>query len=124
MKKYKITFWISTIILFLFEGVMPLTSLIFAPESAIAGTSHLGYPVYFTYALIIFKVLGSTGLIVVNLPRNLKEWIYAGFGFDFIFASISHFAVDGIGFESFFPLIFVVILVVSYVNYFKAYSQN
>lgn len=44
MKKDKIIFWVTTIIIFLFEGVMPaLTS-----QSAMAkeGIRHLGYPQY------------------------------------------------------------------------------
>lgn len=124
MKKNKITFWVTTIILFLFEGVMPVSSLLFAPESATEGTIYLGYPVYFTYVLIVFKALGSIGLVITKLPRKVKEWVYAGFAFDFIFASISHFVIDGPQFVSFFPLIFLAILVVSYINYFKVYQNG
>lgn len=116
-KSTKIAFWTTTIIIFLFEGVMPaLTS---QSEMAREGIRHLGYPEYFGQALVVFKVLGSIGLVIPRLPARMKEWIYAGFAFDFIFASISHFAVDGIGIMSFFPLIFLMILVISYVSYHK-----
>lgn len=108
MKKAKIIFWITTTIIFLFEGVMPaLTS---QSEMAKEGIKHLGYPEYFGNALVIFKILGVLILVIPQIPKNVKEWAYAGFAFDFIFASISHFAVDGVGFEGFFPLIFLVIL--------------
>jgi len=117
MKKAKIIFWITTIIIFLFEGVMPaLTS---QSEMAKEGIRHLGYPEYFGVALVIFKILGVLALVIPQVPKNVKEWAYAGFGFDFIFASISHFAVDGVNFQSFFPLIFLVILAISYIYYHK-----
>src|SRR5690606_17885483 len=116
-KSTKIAFWTTTIIIFLFEGVMPaLTS---QTEMAREGIRHLGYPEYFGQALVVFKVFGSIGLVIPRLPARMKEWIYAGFAFDFIFASISHFAVDGMGLMSFFPLIFLMILVISYVSYHK-----
>ena len=117
MKKAKIIFWITTTIIFLFEGVMPaLTS---QSELAKEGIRHLGYPEYFGNALVVFKILGVLILVIPTVPKNVKEWAYAGFGFDFIFASISHFAVDGINFQSFFPLIFLVILAISYIYYHK-----
>jgi len=117
MKKDKIIFWTTTILIFLFEGVMPaLTS---QTEMAKQGISHLGYPEYFGNALVIFKVLGTLALVILAVPKRFKEWAYAGFIFDFLFASISHFSVDGLGFEGFFPLIVLAILMVSYTYYHK-----
>src|SRR5687768_4281285 len=105
MKKTKIIFWVTTVFLFLFEGVMPLSALLFAPSQATAGTVSLDYPVYFAYVIIAFKTLGSILLIIPRLPRSIKEWTYAGFAINFICASVSHFIVDGFGFVGFFPLI-------------------
>jgi len=117
MKTTKIIFWTTTILIFLFEGVMPaLTS---QSEMAKEGIRHLGYPEYFGNALVVFKILGVLALIIPQVPGRVKEWAYAGFAFDFIFASISHFAVDGIDFQGFFPLIVLAILIVSYVTYHK-----
>lgn len=117
MKKYKIIFWVTTIIIFLMEGVMPaLTS---QTEMAREGLSHLGYPIYFGNALVVFKILGALALIIPAIPKRLKEWAYAGFTFDFLFASISHFSVDGITFDGFFPLIILGILMASYYSYHK-----
>jgi hypothetical protein len=116
-KTNKIIFWTATILIFLFEGVMPaLTS---QTEMAKEGIKHLGYPEYFGNALVVFKILGVIALVVPQIPKRLKEWAYAGFIFDFLFASISHFAVDGMDFQSFFPLIILGILMVSYVYYHK-----
>jgi hypothetical protein len=117
MKKDKIIYWSTTILIFLFEGVMPaLTS---QTELAKQGISHLGYPLYFGNTLVVFKVLGTLLLIIPAVPKKLKELAYAGFIFDFVFASISHFAVDGLGFEGFFPLVVLAILLVSYTYYHK-----
>jgi hypothetical protein len=117
MKKEKTIFWISTTIIFFMEGVMPaLTS---QTELAKEGIRHLGYPEYFGNALVVFKVLGTLILMIPQVPKRFKEWAYAGFGFDFIFASISHGAVDGINFQTFFPLIFLGILAISYEYYHK-----
>jgi uncharacterized membrane protein YphA (DoxX/SURF4 family) len=122
VKKYKVYFWISTGFIFLMEGVMPaLTS---QTELAKAGISHLGYPQYFGNALVIFKVLGVLALVIPNLPKRIKEWAYAGFLFDFLFASISHGVVDGINFQTFLPLIVLLILMVSYINYNRLYTQH
>lgn len=121
-KSNKIVFWVTTIIIFLFEGVMPaLTS---QTEMAKEGIRHLGYPEYFGQALTVFKVLGSIGLVIPSLPARMKEWVYAGFAFDFIFASISHFAVDGANFAAFFPLIFLGVLAASYLSYHKMRRSN
>jgi hypothetical protein len=117
MKKDKIIFWTATIIIALMEGVMPaLTS---QTELAKEGIKHLGYPEYFGNALVVFKVLGVLAIVIPRVPGRVKEWAYAGFAFDFIFATISHGAVDGINGQTFFPLVILAILIVSYVYYHK-----
>jgi hypothetical protein len=124
MKKAKIIFWTATILIFLFEGVMPaLTS---QSEMAKEGIRHLGYPQYFGNALVVFKILGVLALVIPQVPNRIKEWAYAGFAFDFVFASISHFAVDGIDFQGFFPLIILGILMISYIYHHKIerYKNN
>ena len=117
MKKERIIYWTTTIIIFLFEGV--LTGLTFQTEAAKQGVSHLGYPPYFATALVVFKIIGVLVLIIPQVPKRFKEFAYAGFTFNFLFASISHFAIDGMDFQSFFPLIFLAILGISYIYYHK-----
>jgi len=117
MKKEKIIFWTATTIIALFEGVMPaLTS---QTELAKEGIRHLGYPEYFGNALVVFKILGVLALVIPQIPKRVKELAYAGFAFDFIFASISHGAVDGMNVQTIFPLFVLGILAVSYVYYHK-----
>ena len=117
MKQTKIIFWTSTIIIFLFETVMP--ALTFNTELAKSGISHLGFPAYFGSMLIVFKILGGLTLIIPNVPGRVKEWAYAGFAFNFISACVAHAAVDGFNLQTFFPLIIFGILIVSYVSWHK-----
>lgn len=117
MKRTKLIYWISTGIFFLFESVMPaLTS---HTQLAIDGIRHLGYPDYFRVLLAVFKVVGGIILILPMIQPKFKEWAYAGFTFTLIAACVSHWAVDGMGFQTFFPLIILGILGVSYVYYQK-----
>lgn len=117
IKKQRLIFWTATGFIFLFEGVMPaLTS---QTELAKEGIAHLGYPAYFAVALTIFKILGSIALVVPNVPARFMEWVYAGFTFDFVFAFISHWVVDGPGIQTFLPLVILGILMVSYIYYHK-----
>lgn len=91
------------------------------------GIHHLDYPQYFGNAFVIFKVLGTLVLIIPQTPNRIKEWAYAGFAFDFIFAFISHVVIDGASFMSFFPLIFLAVLIISYVTRYstqRTYSST
>lgn len=117
MKKDKIIFWVTTTIIFLFEGVMPV--LFSNDEAGKAAMQHLGYPVYMSTLLLLFKVPGALALILPQVPSRIKEWAYAGFLIDFVGASLSYFFVDGfIGF-TFLPFFFIALLVISYVYYHK-----
>ena len=121
MKTAKIIFWISTTLIFLFEGVMPaLTS---QTEMAKEGIRHLGYPAYFGVMLTVFKILGTLALIIPQVPARVKEWAYAGFAIDFIAALVSIWAVDGVTGMTFFPLIVLAVLIISYVYYHKLKSS-
>jgi len=113
----KTIYWASTGFIFLFEGVMPaLTS---HTEVAVEGIKHLGYPDYFRVMLTIFKVAGALALILPFVKGNAKEWVYAGFGIDFISAFVSHWAIDGFGGQTIFPMVVFAILVTSHVYYHK-----
>lgn len=114
MMKNKKIFWVATIILILWEGVMPLSTMLFAPQYVNAGTKPLGYPDYFAYTLIICKVLGVFAISYPRTPAKLQEWAYAGLAFNLIFAFISHACVDkNIGYML-MPLVVLGIIAVSY----------
>jgi hypothetical protein len=117
MKKTKIFFWVTTIIIFLFEGVLPAFTS--HTEFAKEGIRHLGYPEYFGVMLAVFKVCGSLVLIIPKISWRLKEWAYAGFAFDFVAAMVSIWVVDGFGAGLVLPVIFLLILTISYTTYHK-----
>ena len=116
-KPTRIIYWVATTLIFLFEGVLPaLTS---RTQLAIEGIRHLGYSDSFGIMLTIFKVSGAIVLIVPAFKGKIKEWAYAGFSFVFISAAISHWAVDGFTGQTIFPLVVMLILLVSYYTYYK-----
>lgn len=120
MKTTKTTYWASTIIIFLLDGLMPaLTS---NTELARQGISHLGYPDYFRVMLTIFKITGALVLILPVIKGRFKEWAYAGFAINFLCAAISHWVVDGFGGQTIFPLVAFAVLVISYISYNKMSS--
>ena len=114
MKQNNLIYWISTSLIFLMEGVMP--ALTGHTEMAVEGIRHLGFPDCFRIELTVFKVIGALVLILPMVPVRIKEWAYAGFGIVLISAFVGHSVVDGINFQSFMPLIFLVILVISNVT--------
>ncbi len=117
MKKNRIIYWITTAIIFLWESALPAFTS--HTQLAVDGIRALGYPDYFRIWLTVFKVLGGLILIIPYFKGRIKEWAYAGFTFDFLFAFISHAAVFGINGQTFFPLIVLGILVVSYIYYHR-----
>ena len=114
MKKNKIIFWLATGIIVLWECIMPLATMLFAPGYVNAGTKPLGYPDYFAYTLIICKVLGVFAVSYSKTPDKLREWAYAGLTFNLIFAFISHACVDKNIWFMLLPLVVLGILAVSY----------
>lgn len=123
MKKNKIIFWTATIIIALWEAVMPMATWITVPEYMTFGTKALGYPDYFAFTLAIAKVLGVIAIVYTKTPTILKEWAYAGLSFTLIFAFLSHLMVDkNIGFML-MPLAFLGVLTVSYI-YNKKLKSN
>ncbi len=124
MKKNKIIFWVATGIILLWEGVMPLGTMLFSPEYMTLGTKPLGYPDYFAYALVICKVLGVMAISYPKTPSKLKEWAYAGLTFNLIFAFISHACVDKNISFMLMPLVVLGILAVSYIYNNKIQHNN
>ncbi len=116
-KSTKIIYWVSTGIIFLFEGV--LVAVTSQTEFAKEGIRHLGYPEYFGLLLAILKVIGSVALMLPTVPPRIKEWAYAGFAFTIISAATSHWAVDGFTGQTIFPIVFFGILATSYIYYHK-----
>jgi hypothetical protein len=117
MKTTKIVYWITTALIFFFEGV--LVALTSHTQFAMDGLRHLGYPAYFGTLLAVFKVTGALVLIIPAFKGRVKEWAYAGFGIVFISAAVSHASVDGFGGQTVFPIVVFAMLIASYTTYHK-----
>lgn len=111
MKATKIIYWITTslvAIMMTYSAYLYLTAP--ALEQAF---QHLGYPGYFRVELAIAKLIGAV-LLLVPLSIRIKEWVYAGFSIVFISAIISHLALGDPMSAAIMPLVFLVLLLVSY----------
>ena len=115
MKRNRIIYWIATGWLSLGMTATGIVQLLHTSEE-VNLFERLGYP---TYLLSVLGLLKIVGVLIVLLPKLplLKEWAYAGFTFNFLFAAISHGAVDGINGQTFFPLVVLGILLLSYRSY-------
>ena len=116
MKTIKITYWITTAIVALmmtYSGYAYLTM-----DKMEQAFQHLGYPDYFRVELAFAKFIGAL-LLVLPLNARIKEWAYAGFTITFISAFIAHtFSGDPTSVRI-MPVIFLVLLTVSYLTYHK-----
>jgi hypothetical protein len=116
MKVTKITYWTTTILL---AAMMVFSAFGYLTQEAIKqGFQHLGFPDYFRVELAIAKLAGAV-VLLAPVASRLKEWAYAGFTITFISAFIAHTASGDPVFVRMMPLLFLVLLAVSYVAYHK-----
>jgi uncharacterized membrane protein YphA (DoxX/SURF4 family) len=122
MKSTKTIYWVTTIIIILMEGVMPA----FTSQSQMAkdALNHLGYPPYFGIMLMVFKVVGVLAIAIPMVPRFIKDAAYAGLMYTLIAASWSNTAVNGLGMDTFIPVIGMVIVWLSYTTSHKLVGVN
>jgi len=116
MKATKIIYWITTAIVAL---MMTFSTYSYLTQPALTEAfHHLGYPDHFRVELAIAKLTGAILLLAPVGPR-IKEWTYAGFTFTFIAAFMAHTAAGDPVANRIMPLVFLGILVVSYLQYHK-----
>lgn len=114
-KIQKITYWISTCWLALgmiSTGIVQLIKM----EEEMEMMSHLGYPLYFTTILGVWKLLGSIAILIPKVPL-IKEWAYAGFFFAMTGAIFSHLAVQDPFTDLFGPVLLIILTILSW--YFR-----
>jgi len=110
---------VFSIINFAFNDHFPFPN---GPEGAFA---HLGLPTYFKVELTIAKILGVLALVIPSVPIKIKEFAYFGFGLTLLSASIAHFSRGDAHLSILFivdPLVFLVMLVVSYFYFEKSHA--
>jgi hypothetical protein len=126
VRKDKLVYWISTgivcavmvfsIINFVFNDHFPF------PNGKEGAFAHLGLPGYFKVELTIAKILGVLALLMPKVPRKIREFAYCGFAITLVSAAIAHSARGDAALSVLFvidPLIFLVILIVSYRYFLK-----
>ena len=118
-KTMKITYWISTAIVSLMM-IFYAYSYFTNPEVK-QGFQHLGFPDYFRVELAIAKILGAI-ILLAPIKGQVKEWAYAGFAITFISAFIAHSASGDPINNRIGPIVFLVVLALSYFTYHKAKS--
>jgi hypothetical protein len=116
-KSTRITYWITTVLVSVTQGILPIFST--HSELTVEIITHLGYPLYFILMLNIFKLLGGLVLLIPFVPNRLKEWAYAGFTFDFVAAFVSLLVVDGLTIGTFVPVVTLAFLAASYITHHK-----
>lgn len=117
MKKEKTIYWSSTVIL----GVMMLFSAFnyFTNDQVKSGFIHLGFSDSFRIELGIAKIAGAIVLLFPLFNAMFKQMAYFGFALTFISASIAHFSAGDSASMIVMPLIFLVVLSVSWIYYFR-----
>jgi hypothetical protein len=121
MKAYKITFWITTAIIslmMLYSAYAYLTQ-----DAMVKGFEHLGFPVYFRIELAVAKIIAAIVLLIPGI-KLLKEWAYAGLTFTFVSAFIAHSASGDPVSIRIMPVIFLIILLVSYYCFHKTHKVS
>ncbi|TWJ03399.1 DoxX-like protein [Mucilaginibacter frigoritolerans] len=116
MKATKITYWITTVIV---AVMMTYSFYAYLTNPALKqGFQHLGFPNYFKIELAVCKLIGAI-LLLQPLSKLAKEWAYAGFTITFVSAIIAHVSSGDPAGLFMAPVIFLVILGVSYFTYRK-----
>lgn len=110
----KALYYILTAIVAIGVGLVGGIVDIIQTEGVVAIATHLGYPLYFFTLLGVFKILGGIALFLPSKFDTARNIAYVGFTFDFIFASFSHFSVGDPISKIVTPLIFLLILALSY----------
>jgi hypothetical protein len=113
MNKNKIIYWATTGIIsamMLFSAFSYLTN-----ADMKAAFVHLGFPDYFRIELAILKVLGALALILPMVSAKIKSFAYFGFALTFVSAFIAHTASGDPISVVVTPIVFLVILGVSYI---------
>lgn len=119
MKGIKITYWAATAIL---AFMMVFSAYAYFTDPAVAqGFDHLGFPAYFRIELGIAKLIGAI-LLVAPVSARIKEWTYAGFAITFVSAFIAHTVSGDPVANRMGPLVFLAVLVISYVMYQKGHK--
>ena len=110
-----IAYWGATGVVTIVPLLAAFAYLTTSPE-AVENFRHVGYPQQLRVLLGVAKLAGAIVLLLPRLPI-LKEWVYAGFTFMWIAATVAHYLA---GDKPLFllPVALIAVLTVSYVTRF------
>jgi len=121
MKTNKIIYWTATTIVAI---MMVFSAYSYIANPAIAQAfQHIGFPAYFRVELAIAKIIGAV-VLLAPVSARVKEWAYAGFAITFISAFIAHTASGDAAAMKIATLLFLALLVTSYVTWQKLAGKN
>jgi uncharacterized membrane protein YphA (DoxX/SURF4 family) len=116
MKATRIIYWILTGIVAL---MMLFSTYLYLSDPKIAQAFvHIGFPAYFRIELAIAKAIGAL-VLLLPVAARLKEWAYAGFAITIISAFIAHTASGDPASVRMMPVIFLLLLIGSYLTWHK-----
>ncbi|MES2110229.1 MAG: DoxX family protein [Bacteroidota bacterium] len=118
MKTTKILFWVFNGLLCALMLWSAIGSFAMPEQTNEMVVKHFGYPTYFMGLLSVAKILGVIALLVPGFPR-LKEWAYAGFAFDLIYATYSSIEVHDPAQAWGFMFVFILIFALAYIYHLK-----
>jgi uncharacterized membrane protein YphA (DoxX/SURF4 family) len=78
--------------------------------------TNIGFPLYITYILGSWKLLGVIAIVVPGIPR-LKEWAHAGIFFLMTGAALSHVFANDYGYYGSYiilPLLYAALNIASW----------
>jgi uncharacterized membrane protein YphA (DoxX/SURF4 family) len=75
-------------------------------------TIKMGYPPYFITLLGIAKLIGSA-VFLVPMFRRLREWVFAAFTIDVIFAFVSGYTIGSYG-DCIKAIVVFIIIMIAY----------
>lgn len=110
-----VAYWIVTIIL-TFSIALSGIGQLMRYGGNVDLVTDIGFPLYITYLLGTWKLLGVIAILIPGFPR-LKEWAYSGIFFLMTGASLSHVFAhdygDG-GFHVILPLFYAALGIASW----------
>ncbi|HLZ15475.1 MAG TPA: DoxX family protein [Cyclobacteriaceae bacterium] len=113
MKKNSVIYWASTAII---SGMMLFSALSYLTNDQVKNTFvYFGFPGYFRIELATAKILGALALVIPGIPATIRQFAYFGFAITFLSAFVAHTSVGDTMAHALMPLVFLVILAVSYV---------
>ena len=115
MKALRITYWSSTILLSL---MMAMSVFMYFTNPQVAENfKKAGFQDFFRIELGIAKAIGIVLLLLPMIPRNFKEWGYAGFFITFVSAFVAHAAAGDPASGFMGAAITLILLLVSYFSF-------